>query len=118
MRLYHFTARKNLDSILDRGLVPAVGKNAAPELTLGLPVVWLTSKPAPTWMVGCPEDLCMLTVNVKRGKHLHHWRTWIAGARGKALDDCGKPYYVDGSEVLHILDTHMEPTPLAPNPAA
>jgi hypothetical protein len=75
MKLYHFTARRNLKSICKQGLVPAMGKNSAPHITLGVPVVWLTAKPEPTWMIGCPNNLYMLTLNVRRSKRLYHWRT-------------------------------------------
>jgi hypothetical protein len=120
VKLYHFTACGNLESICEQGLVPAIGKSSAPEitLTLGLPVVWLTSKPAPTWMAGLPEDLCILTLDVKRGKRLHHWRTWLGSAECDAFDEHGKPLRIVGKEVLAGIDAYMKPTPLAPSPAA
>ena len=119
MKLYHFTALKNLDSITEQGLVPAVGKNSAPVITLGLPVVWLTSKPEPTWMIGCPDNLCMLVLNMRRdNKRLFHWRTWLRYAECHGEDEHGKPARIVGKEILDILDAHTEPTPLVPDPIA
>jgi hypothetical protein len=40
-RLYHFCCAKDLDSIAEKGLYPHVPE--LPIMSLGLPVVWLTS---------------------------------------------------------------------------
>jgi len=67
-------------------------------------------------MIGIPEDLCMLTLEVKRSKHLHHWRSWLAGAEAEAIDNkTGKPFRVVGKEVLAIMDAHTELGPFASN---
>jgi len=113
MRLYHFTDRKNLESIGEQGLVPQFGENTHPVASLGVPVVWLTCKPFPAWMIGLPDDLCMLTIEVKRNKHLHHWRTWMSRCEAVAIDETGKGYEVIGRDILANLDKYAEPGPLA-----
>jgi hypothetical protein len=105
MILYHFTGKENLESIYENGLVPAIGKRSCVGLTLGRPVVWLTIKPAPTWMIGVPDngEIFMLTVDAKRGKHLHRWIPWLREHEGTALIN-GRLIRITGEEVIEGLD--------------
>jgi hypothetical protein len=99
MILYHFTRTENLDGIVRRELVPAIGNSGA--LTLGIPAVWFTSNSAPPWMIGVSygTGMCMLTVDINR-KHLHHWRSWLANREGDGIDENGKPRHFVGAESL------------------
>jgi hypothetical protein len=106
MILYHFTHKKNLESIDRQGLTPAITGNIAP-LTYGVPVVWLTAKPSPTWLMGIPDDgtLFMLTVDAKRGKHLHRWVPWFT-ERAVDLPDpaTGKVRRYYGEEMMAVIN--------------
>jgi hypothetical protein len=110
MKLYHFTIGENLGGIRKRGLVPAIGKNSHYLMTFGIPVVWLTSKPVPTWMDGVPDadELRLLTVDVKRGKHLHHWRSWLGSHEADGIDECGKSRRFIGKDLLAVIDRDAE----------
>ena len=107
MILYHFTRAENLDGIVRRGLVPAIGNSGA--LTLGIAVVWFTSNSAPLWMIGVGygTDMCMLTVDINR-KQLHHWRSWLANREGDGIDENGKPRHFVGTEVLNAMSRDKE----------
>ena len=79
MILYHFTRERFLPAIAEHGLLPQVGEGVEFVLSLGTPVVWLTSDGAkPRWWRR--DDDCRLVVKVG-GKHLAHWRSWMAQAR-------------------------------------
>jgi hypothetical protein len=109
MILYHFTTQENLDGIVKRGLVPAIGKNTDRALTLGMPVVWLTTNSAPLWLVGpgYGTDMCMLTVDINR-KRLHHWRSWLANLEREGIDENGKRSHFVGTEILDAISSGKE----------
>jgi hypothetical protein len=110
VKLYHFTSGENLKGIAKRGLVPAIGENSHHLMTLGIPVVWLTSKPVPSWMDGVPDadELRLLTVDVKRGKHLQHWRTWLASVEADAVNESGGVHHFIGKDLLAVIDRDAE----------
>jgi hypothetical protein len=80
MILYHFTREMLLPSIEESGLLPGTDlEKSSPILTLGIPVVWLTSNCNPqSWMRAFHCDTVVLTVDVKK-KRFAHWRTWMEG---------------------------------------
>jgi hypothetical protein len=70
-------------------------------------VVWLTAKPIPAWFVSIPkEPVYMLTVDAKRGKHLHKWVPWMRESRIEGFDANGCRCDFGGDEVLAGLNKH------------
>ena len=98
--LYHFTRKRHIAGIAERGLVPAIGDRTSPVLTLGVPVVWLTANKNPLgWLPQFHDDAYCLTVRPRRGE-LFHWRTWLLGVVGTT--SLGKR--IAGAEVLAAID--------------
>jgi hypothetical protein len=103
MILYHFTRKKFLPSITERGLVPNVG-NGATHLTLGIPVVWLTADGNTLrWLDWFHEDSCRLTVQPKK-KRLVHWQTWLREREAKIVSADGTQGRETGTDVLARLE--------------
>jgi hypothetical protein len=102
MILYHFTRAKCLPSIEETGLLPGTDpEKSSPILTLGIPVVWLTSNKNPQWMRAYHRDAVVLTVDIKK-RRLVHWRTWMEGLQVR-YESGDISYGVDVLKVLYSL---------------
>ena len=113
MRLYHFTAKEHIESIEEHGLIPKIADGAAAVMTRGIPVVWLTSKPIPAWMISAPKEgeLVMLTINAKRGRHLIRWAPWLRQTDINIVDEeTGEViHHHSGAEIMAALGASAEP---------
>lgn len=105
--LHHFTFAKFLPSIEESGLLPGTDpEKSSPILTLGIPVVWLTSNPTEIhWMLNVDPNAghALITVDAKK-KHLRHWRTWMEGLEGRLENG----EIVRGADVLSVLDSRRD----------
>jgi hypothetical protein len=101
--LHHFTRAKHLPGIAEHGLLPSIGDNTDQLLTLGRPVVWLTTKDNPLgWLIKFHDDACRLSVRPRRNK-LFHWRTWLADM--VATTSMGERLV--GADVVEAMDRHI-----------
>jgi hypothetical protein len=93
MKLFHFTPGGCLPSIDAGGLRPRV-RTDAPMQSLGKPVVWLTSEPAPSWdftfdpRFGPP--VCIDVLLEPNTSRLAHYPTWLRN-QGRSLIDIYDP---------------------------
>jgi len=131
-KLYHYTCRTNLFGIAVNGLTPNKYEPPTDLLTMGLPVVWLTTQESLTPTAADLEHMrrhdkdaerfkeatllerdTRITVNLSTlSRRLVHWVTWLS-TTNRVLVDAENPddttRHITGRDVLQM----FPPTPTA-----